>query len=265
MSTMPANRIDFIDENNAWGGFLSLLEHVTNSRGAHTDKHLDKIRTADAEEWDICFTGDGPSKKGFASSWRPNHQDALWNTPAQFLEFLRIFQEIDDLLHFLFGLLNTGNILKRHAIPIASKHSSFALAEIECAFPGVPNLLPEKEVKNQEKQRYRQKLNQRRQHDIGIGFDVYLVTAILQLRLQVLVVLNENCGLEVVWCTSQRRWFLALFVRPTQCLRRAPFSHDQLERLLFADPTFINVFLEIGKTDLFDVSVVTVPGQQKPA
>jgi len=48
-------------------------------------------------------------------------------------------------------------------------------------------------------------------------------------------------------------------------LRRPSFSHDQLERLLFADATFIYKFLKIGKTNLFDVSVAAIPGQQKAA
>src|ERR1700722_14408852 len=110
MPAMPPNRIDFVDENNARCGFLSLLKHVTDSRGTHPNKHLDKIRSANTEERDVCFAGDCPGKKRLACSRRSHHQDAFRNTATECLEFLRILQEIDDLLDFLFGFFDPRDI-----------------------------------------------------------------------------------------------------------------------------------------------------------
>ena len=43
-TTVPADRIEFVDEDDARSLFLGLVEHVANSGCANTDKHLDKVR-----------------------------------------------------------------------------------------------------------------------------------------------------------------------------------------------------------------------------
>src|SRR5215469_3814091 len=152
MATVPPDRINFVDKNYARRRFLALLKHVSNSRGAHAHKHLDKIRSADAEERHIRFAGNRSSKQRFTGSRRADHQHALRNSSTQLLKFFRILQEIHDLLNFLFGLLDAGDVFKGHSVAVACKHPSLALSEIERPFSGIPNLLPEKEVQNQEEQ-----------------------------------------------------------------------------------------------------------------
>src|SRR4030088_2058953 len=49
-SSLPAHRVDFIDEHDAGRVFLSLVEHVANARGAHADEHLHEVGTGDREE-----------------------------------------------------------------------------------------------------------------------------------------------------------------------------------------------------------------------
>src|ERR1700730_15501692 len=90
MSTVPSDRIDFINENNARSGFFSLLKHIANSRRSHADKHLDEIRTADAEKWNVRFSGNRPGQKCLAGSGRSDHQNAFRNPTTKFLEFLRV-------------------------------------------------------------------------------------------------------------------------------------------------------------------------------
>ena len=59
MAAMATDCVNFVDENDAGRGFLSLLKHVADAAGADADKHLDEIGTADGKEWDIGLAGDG--------------------------------------------------------------------------------------------------------------------------------------------------------------------------------------------------------------
>ena len=44
-ATGATHSIDLVDENNTRSLLLSLLEHVTNTRGTDTDEHFDEVRT----------------------------------------------------------------------------------------------------------------------------------------------------------------------------------------------------------------------------
>ena len=57
----------------------------------------------------------GLGKQGFAGTGRANEQCALWQLCADCSVFLRIVQEVDNLLQRLLGLVLTGNILECHA------------------------------------------------------------------------------------------------------------------------------------------------------
>ena len=45
-----ADRVDFIDEDNAGRVFLGLFEHVADARRPHTDEHFHKVRTGNCKE-----------------------------------------------------------------------------------------------------------------------------------------------------------------------------------------------------------------------
>ena len=106
VAAMPADRVDFVDENNAGRGFLALLEHVAHAAGADADEHFDEVRTADGEERHVRFAGDGAGEQGLAGAGRADHEHAFGNAAAELLEFLRVAQELDQLLHFLLGFLD---------------------------------------------------------------------------------------------------------------------------------------------------------------
>mmetsp|Transcript_9131 Transcript_9131/g.14468 ORF Transcript_9131/g.14468 Transcript_9131/m.14468 type:complete len:201 (-) Transcript_9131:3490-4092(-) len=42
-ATLPTNGVDLVDEDDARGFLLGLLEDVPHARGAHADKHLDEL------------------------------------------------------------------------------------------------------------------------------------------------------------------------------------------------------------------------------
>ena len=166
MAAVTAYRVDFVDENDARRGFLSLLEHVANARGADADKHLNEIRAADGEKRHVSFTGDGARQEGLASAGRADHQYALGNTATEFLKFFRIAQELDQLLNFVLGFLHARHVA-RNVILFLSRASMRALdlPKFQRALAGHPDLLAEQEIKNQKEKRYWQETHHRlREH-----------------------------------------------------------------------------------------------------
>src|SRR6476619_8595506 len=100
MAAVAAYRVNFVDENDARRGFLSLLKHVADARGADTDEHLHEIRPADGEERHVSFTRDGARQQGLASAGRADHQDTFGNAATEVLKFFRVAQELDQFLNF---------------------------------------------------------------------------------------------------------------------------------------------------------------------
>src|SRR5439155_4033037 len=107
---MPAHRIDFVDENDAGSMLLRLFEHVADARGAHTDEHFDEIRAGDGEKWHFRLAGDGPRQQRLAGSRGPDHEHALRDLAAKFLELAGIFQEINDFYNFLLRLFDARHV-----------------------------------------------------------------------------------------------------------------------------------------------------------
>jgi hypothetical protein len=112
VTAMASHRVDLIDKDYAGRGLLPLVEHVTHTRGAHADKHLNKVRAADGKKRDVRFSRNSARKKRLASARRADHQHALRNAAAEFLKFFRITQKLDKLLHFIFCFLDAGDIAK---------------------------------------------------------------------------------------------------------------------------------------------------------
>ena len=58
-AAMTADRVDFVDEDDARRVLLGLLEHVAHAAGAHAHEHLDEVRSRNREERHVRFTRDG--------------------------------------------------------------------------------------------------------------------------------------------------------------------------------------------------------------
>src|SRR5215470_15882232 len=100
---MAAYRVDLIDKDDARRILLALLEQVAHARSAHTDEHLNEIRTGDREERNIGLAGNSARQQRFAGPRRPDQQHALGNASAKLLELLRLAQEFDDLFQLFLG------------------------------------------------------------------------------------------------------------------------------------------------------------------
>src|SRR5436189_206763 len=96
-STLAADGIDLVHEDDARRVLLPLLEQVADPRGAHAHEHLHEVRARDGEERHVRLAGDGLGQECLAGAGRSDQEDALRDLPAELLELLRVLQEIDDL------------------------------------------------------------------------------------------------------------------------------------------------------------------------
>ena len=100
-AAVASDRVDLIDEDDAGGVFLALVEEIADAAGADADEHLHEVRTAHAEERHAGFTGHRAAQQGLAGAGRSHQQGTLGNATAQALELLGRAQEVDDLLQFV--------------------------------------------------------------------------------------------------------------------------------------------------------------------
>ena len=126
---MTADRVDFVDEDDAWRVLLGLLEHVAHAACADADEHFDEVRTRDREERHIGFAGDRTRDQRLAGARRADQQHAAWNTSAEALELARVAQKLDDLLQILLGFIDTRDVLKRHTAMSLGQHLRARLAK----------------------------------------------------------------------------------------------------------------------------------------
>ena len=97
-AAMAADGVDLVDEDDAGRVLLGLLEHVAHAGGADADEHLDEVGARDGEERHVGLAGDGAREQRLAGARRADQQRAARNAAAEPLEFLRVAQELDDLL-----------------------------------------------------------------------------------------------------------------------------------------------------------------------
>ena len=69
-ATVAPARVDLVDEDDARGILLALLEQIADAARADADEHLDEVRAADAEERDARLPGDGPCEERLAGAGR---------------------------------------------------------------------------------------------------------------------------------------------------------------------------------------------------
>ena len=126
---MAADRVDFVDEDDAGRVLLALLEHVAHAAGADADEHLDEVGAGDGEEGHVGLAGDGARQQRLTGARRADQQAALRDLAAEALELLRVLQELDDLLELDFGLVDAGHVVEGHPADLSRSAAGPALAE----------------------------------------------------------------------------------------------------------------------------------------
>ena len=114
-AAMAADRVDFVDEDDAGRVLLRLLEHVAHARGADADEHLDEVGAGNGEERHIGLAGDGARDQVLPVPGGPTSSTPRGMLAAEPLEFAGIAQELDDLLQVLLGLVDAGDVLEGDA------------------------------------------------------------------------------------------------------------------------------------------------------
>ncbi len=112
LRTGTAHGVNLVDEDDTRCLLLGLLEQVTHTAGTHAYEHLHEVGTRHREEWHTSLAGYGLCHQRFTRSRRTYEQCALGNLSAQFGVFLRVLQEIHNLLHLLLGTRLSGHILE---------------------------------------------------------------------------------------------------------------------------------------------------------
>ena len=128
-AAMTADRVDFVDEDDARRILLGLLEHVAHTRRADADEHFDEVRTRNGEERHVGFARDRARNQRLAGAGRSDQQHAARNPSAEALIFSGIAQEFDDLLQILLGLIDARDILEGDAAMRLGQHLGARLAK----------------------------------------------------------------------------------------------------------------------------------------
>ena len=141
---MPADRVDFVDEDDAGRVLLALLEHIAHPAGTDADKHLDKVGSGNREKRHVRLAGDRPGQQRLAGSGRSDQQHALRDLAAEPLELLRVLKVFDDLFQFLLGFVDAGYVFKGDATDFFGQKPRSALAEAHGAAAAALHLPHEK-------------------------------------------------------------------------------------------------------------------------
>src|SRR5229473_8024344 len=101
---------------------------------------------SDGEERDVGLPGDRARHQRLARSGRTHQQHALRNASAELLEFLRLLEELDDLLQLLLGLVHARHVLERDLLLRARRELRLALAERQRLVAAALHLAHEEDV-----------------------------------------------------------------------------------------------------------------------
>ena len=126
LHTSAAERIELVDEDDARRLRFGLREQIAHACRTDADEHLDELRSAQAEEWNLGLTGDGPRQERLAGSRRADEQHALRNAATERCVLPWIAQELDDLFQLLLGLVHAGHIREAHLHIVVCKDAMLA-------------------------------------------------------------------------------------------------------------------------------------------
>ena len=89
------------------------LEQLADARRADAGVHLDEVGAAREQERHLRLAGNRSRQQRLAGARRPDEQHALRDAAADRREAPRLAKEVDDLLHFLLGFVDAGDVVER--------------------------------------------------------------------------------------------------------------------------------------------------------
>ena len=137
LAARPADGVDFVDEDDAGGLLLGLLEEVTHARSTHAHEHLHEVGAGDGEKRDVGFAGHSLGQQRLARSRRAYQKGSLRNLGAQLAVLVGLLEEVDDFHDFDLRLGQTGHILEGHALGVVLVEDlGLGLADVHDAAAG---------------------------------------------------------------------------------------------------------------------------------
>src|SRR5690242_8174520 len=109
------NRVDFVDEDDRRRDLPRLGKEFAHPPRTDADDHFDKLRGARAEERNLRFARGGTCEQCLTRTRGAREQNAFRSTSAHPSIFLRIFQEVDNLIDLRFHFVDAGDIVERDA------------------------------------------------------------------------------------------------------------------------------------------------------
>ena len=114
-TTLTADRVDLVDEDDGGAGLFRVLEQVAHARGAHADEHLDEVGARNAEERNAGLACNRARQQRLTGARRADEQAAARNLSAHGLVFGRVRQEVLNLLHLLDRFIDACDVRELHA------------------------------------------------------------------------------------------------------------------------------------------------------
>ena len=111
-AALLADGVDLVDEHDAGGFLLGLLEQVAHLGRAHAHEHLHKLAAGDGEEGHLGLARDGLGQERLARARRAYEQRALGQGGADALVLVGVVEEVHDLPQGVLGLVLSGHVGK---------------------------------------------------------------------------------------------------------------------------------------------------------
>ena len=132
-AALTADRINFVDEDDAGSILLGGFKHVAHAGCAHADEHFNEVGTRNCEERHTGFAGNSLSEQRLAGTRGAHEQHAARDAAAQTLVLRRIAQEVDDFLHVFLGFVAACNVLEANLVVLLGEHAGLGLPKREGA------------------------------------------------------------------------------------------------------------------------------------
>ena len=113
--------------------FLRISEKWSYTWSTDTYEHFNEVRTGDIEELNSCFARNCSGKQCLTCTGRTIKKNTLRDLRTELLVFLRILQEVNDLLELFLLFNGTCNIRELNLILAGIGNSCSVAAEAEYA------------------------------------------------------------------------------------------------------------------------------------
>ena len=149
-AAVAADGVDLVHEDDAGRVLLGLLEEVAHAAGADADEHLDEVGAGDREEGHAGLAGHRAGEQRLAGAGRAVEQDALGDAGAERLEFLRVLEELLDLVQLLHGLVDPGDVAEGDFRRVDRHPLRFRFAEVHDARAAALHLVHQEDPEAEE-------------------------------------------------------------------------------------------------------------------